>query len=137
MAETEQLYHNVIMDRFRTPRHAGRLPVFDVEAEGDNPICGDKVHVYFDRHGSLMSHESKGCAIMLASADLLADAVAGKTAPQIRKLQADFEAVVTTGAQNPALGELNALSSLSEYRSRLRCATLPWTTLGIALQGAE
>jgi nitrogen fixation NifU-like protein len=137
MEDSSPLYHNLIMERFRQPRHAGRLPSFNTEAEGDNALCGDRIHVYFADDGSVLSHESHGCAIMIASADLMADAVAGKNAAQIRQLRTDFEAVVTTGAENPALGALNALANLSEYRARIRCATLPWTTLGLALEGAE
>jgi nitrogen fixation NifU-like protein len=137
MEDADQLYHNVIMERFRKPRHAGRVPGFNAEAEGDNPLCGDRIHVYFADDGSVLSHESEGCAIMIASAELMADAVAGKDTAQIRLLHADFESVVTTGIKNPALGALNALADVSEYRSRIRCATLPWTTLGLALEGVE
>jgi nitrogen fixation NifU-like protein len=137
MQDTAQLYDHIIMERFRDPRHAGRLPGFNLEAEGDNPLCGDRIHLYFADDGSMLSHESQGCAIMIASAELMADAVAGKDVAQIRQLQAQFEAIVTTGTQNPALGALNALANISQYRSRIRCATLPWTTLGLALEGAE
>jgi nitrogen fixation NifU-like protein len=137
MEVSDPLYHDVIMERNRQPRYAGRMPRFDTEAEGENPLCGDRIHVYFADDGSVLSHESQGCAIMIASAELMADAVAGKDATQIRQLRAAFEAVVTTGTENPALGALNALANISEYRSRIRCATLPWTTLGLALEGAE
>jgi nitrogen fixation NifU-like protein len=137
MEDFDPLYHNVIMERLRQPRHAGRLPGFTAEAEGDNPLCGDRIHIYFAADGSRLSHESQGCAIMNASADLMADAIAGKNTAQIRQLRADFEAAVNSGSKNPALGALNALADISEYRSRLRCATLPWTTLGLALEGAE
>jgi nitrogen fixation NifU-like protein len=137
MEDSAQLYDHIIMERFRHPHHAGRLPGFNLEAKGDNPLCGDRIHLYFADDGSALSHESQGCAIMIASADLMADAVAGKDTAQIRQLRADFEAVVNSGARNPALGNLNALANISQYRSRMRCATLPWTTLGLALEGAE
>jgi nitrogen fixation NifU-like protein len=132
--DADQLYPNVIMDRFRNPRHAGRLAEFDAEAQASNPLCGDRIHLYFGAEQSRVSHESEGCAILIASAELMADAVAGKNRAQIRQLQTDFVTVVSTGEINPALGHLNALAHLSEYRARLRCATLPWTTLGLALE---
>jgi nitrogen fixation NifU-like protein len=138
MMETSgQLYQEIVMDRVRNPRRAGRPEKFDAEAEGNNPLCGDRIHVYFDRDGSRISHESQGCAIMIASAELMADAVAGRNAAEIPQLRAEFEAVVSTGTENPALGNLNALANLSEYRSRISCATLPWTILGLALEGAK
>jgi len=137
MAEKDQLYHDLIMDRARNPRHAGRLPAFDLSGEGDNPMCGDRIQVYFKRDGAEISHEARGCAIMIASADLMADAVAGADIAQFSQLRSAFEAVVNSGAENPSLGALNALGPVSEYRSRIRCATLPWSALAQALEGAE
>jgi nitrogen fixation NifU-like protein len=70
---------------------------------------------------------------MAASADLMAEAAAGKTAAQIAEMHAAFEQVVTTGEARPELGDLNALAGVWEYRSRIRCATLPWDALAQAL----
>jgi nitrogen fixation NifU-like protein len=132
MSETAELYQSIIMGRSKNPLHAGKPEIFDAEGEGDNPMCGDRVHVYLQRDGTRVFHESRGCAIMIASAELMADAVAGLTAPQIAQRRAAFEVVVNTGEKNPALGDLNALAGVSEYRSRIRCATLPWSALALA-----
>lgn len=132
---SEQLYHDLIMDRARHPRHAGRPECFDAEGQGDNPMCGDRIHVFIKRDGTEVSHDSRGCAIMIASAELMADAVQGATPAQIRQLRSAFEAVVNTGVEDPSLGALNALANVSEYRSRIRCATLPWAALAQALEG--
>jgi nitrogen fixation protein NifU and related proteins len=137
MPETDQIYHALIMDRVRAPRHAGRPENYDAEAAGENPMCGDQVHVFVNRNGTQVSHDSRGCAIMVASADLMADAVAGLDAAQFQQLRSAFEAVVNTGAKDPSLGELNALAGVSEFRSRIKCATLPWSALAQALEGAE
>jgi nitrogen fixation NifU-like protein len=137
MSETAGLYQSIIMARSKNPLHAGRPASFDAEAEGENPLCGDRVHLYLQRDGSRIFHESRGCAIMIASVELMADAVAGLTAPQIAQTRAAFEAVVNTGAPDAALGPLNALAGVSEYRSRIRCATLPWSALALALAEKE
>jgi nitrogen fixation NifU-like protein len=71
---------------------------------------------------------------MVASAELMADAVAGLAPAQVAQRRAAFEAVVNTGAPDPSLGDLNALAGVSEYRSRIRCATLPWSALAQALE---
>jgi nitrogen fixation NifU-like protein len=134
MSETAELYQSIIMARSKNPSHAGKPEAYDAEGEGENPMCGDRVHVYLQRDGSKVFHESRGCAIMIASAELMADAVAGLTLDQIAQRRAAFEAVVSTGSKNPSLGELNALSGVSEYRSRIRCATLPWSALAEALE---
>ena len=121
------------MERARHPRHAGRPEHLAAQGEGDNPMCGDRIRVFFDGAGGVW-HEAEGCAILLASADLMADAVAGMTAGRIRQCRAAFEAVVKTGVADPSLGNLNALANVSQYRSRLRCATLPWSALIKALE---
>ncbi|MCB5945366.1 Fe-S cluster assembly sulfur transfer protein SufU [Acidocella sp. KAb 2-4] len=126
-------YQALIVERHKHPLHAGRPAQFDAEGEGANPICGDKVHVYLRRAGMDVHYEAQGCAILSASADLMADAVAGKTAEQIAQLSRDFETLLTTGRENPALGGLNALAGLAAYSSRIRCATLPWSALAEAL----
>jgi nitrogen fixation NifU-like protein len=131
---SDQLYHDLIMDRARSPKHAGRPAAYDAEAEGNNPMCGDRIHLFVQRDGTTVTHEARGCAIMIASADLMADAVAGANPAQIRQLRSAFEAVVNTGQPDPSLGSLNALANVSEYRSRIRCATLPWTALTRALE---
>jgi len=133
MSDIAQLYQSLIMDRARAPRHAGRPDSYDFEAQGDNPMCGDRVHVFVREAGTVVHHEARGCAIMSASADLMADAVAGLDAPQISALRTAFEAVVNTGTADPSIGDLNALAGVYEYRSRIRCATLPWSALGDAL----
>ena len=137
MSDNTDLYQSLIMERARAPRHAGRPAVFDAEAQGDNPMCGDRIHLYVQKDGPVVSHESRGCAIMTASADLMAEAVRGLSSTQIRQRRAAFEAVVTTGVPDPSLGDLNALAGVSEYRSRIRCATLPWTALDTALSQAQ
>jgi nitrogen fixation NifU-like protein len=98
---------------------------------------GDRVHVFLNRESTEVSHESQGCAILIASADLMADAVTGADAAQIRQLRSAFEMVVNGGGEDPCLCNLNALGPVSEYRSRIRCATLPWSALEKALEGVE
>lgn len=134
MSDTAELYHNLIMARSKTPRFASRPTAFDAEGEGDNPMCGDHVHVYICDHGAQISHEARGCAILTASADLMAEATAGQDRAKITMLHHAFEKMVTTGIENPTLGALNALAGVSQYRSRIRCATLPWSALAQALE---
>ncbi len=132
MSDTAELYQSLIVERSKAPRFAGRPDVFDAQGHGENAMCGDEVQVFVQRGGQVR-HEAHGCAILAASADLMAQAVAGKTLAQVAEMRAAFEDVVGTGRENPALGDLNALAGVAEYRSRIRCATLPWVALGEAL----
>ena len=137
MSDNAELYQSIIMERTKHPRHAGKPAAFNHEGHGDNPMCGDRIHLYVADDGTRVFHESRGCAIMIASAELMADAVAGLAPGAIAERRKAFEAMVTTGTPNPALGDLNALAGVFEYRSRIRCATLPWSALTEALEGAK
>jgi nitrogen fixation NifU-like protein len=129
-----QLYEAIVLDRVKQPRHAGRPAQFDAQGQGANRLCGDKVSIYLTRDGMAVQHDSEGCAIMAASADLMADAAHGKTPAQIQEIFEAFSHAVTTGIENPTLGALNALTAVSEFPSRIGCATLPWRALEEALQ---
>jgi len=135
----QDLYQKLIMERSRAPHHAGRLGRFDAEAEGDNPMCGDRVHVTMacDDGGMVrdFAHETRGCAICIASADLLGDVVIGRPIGDIGRLADDFEAMITTGSRpdSPEFENLGALAGVHAYRSRHRCATLPWQAVRSAI----
>ncbi|MCF3946744.1 SUF system NifU family Fe-S cluster assembly protein [Acidiphilium sp. AL] len=142
VASIEDLYQNLIMERARAPCHAGSLAAFDAEAEGDNPMCGDRVHVRIRRDRNrigALSHETRGCAICISAADLMGDAVIGKSQDEIGELADAFETMIATGntPDRPDFADLRALSGVHTYRSRHRCATLPWQALRAALGKTE
>ncbi len=141
--DVRDLYQDIILRHSRQPLHMRRLENFDARAVGDNPMCGDRceVRLRLDPDGTIadIGFEARGCAISLASADLMAEATAGRTAPQVRALAEDFFALVRTGATtsgDPALQQLKPLSGVAEYPSRIKCATLPWAAALAALDGA-
>ncbi len=146
--DLRDLYQDVILDHGRHPRHGHRLATFDASAKGDNPMCGDRVEV-FVRHapdGTIAEtgFDARGCAISIASADLMAETVTGKRPDDARALFAAFRDLVRTGAC-PAcdaaladpLERLAPLAGVHEYPSRVKCATLPWHALIAALDGAQ
>lgn len=135
---TQDLYQTLIMDRARTPRHAGTLAEFDAEAEGDNPMCGDRVHLQLqcgDGTVVCLRHQTRGCAICVSAADLMGDAVTGKDTAAIYDIATTFERMIVTGTvpDRNDFSELRALAGVHEYRSRHRCALLPWQALRVAL----
>jgi nitrogen fixation NifU-like protein len=144
MAETfddlRDLYQEAILDRGRHPRHALRLEEFDATAKGDNPMCGDRVQVWlkYAADGTIdrIGFEARGCAISIASADLMVDSVQGRSKSDTAALFASFREMVRTGACpacDPAMERLAPLSGVHEYPSRVKCATLPWHALTAAL----
>ena len=136
--DLRDLYQETILDRGRRPRHATRLAAFDATAKGDNPMCGDRCQVWLRRtpDGIVdeVGFEARGCAISIASADLMTEAVRGLDAEAAQALAERFRALATTGdADDPALDALRPLAGVHEYPSRVKCATLPWHALVAAL----
>ncbi|MGI4939801.1 MAG: Fe-S cluster assembly sulfur transfer protein SufU [Janthinobacterium lividum] len=138
------LYQEVILEHGRRPRHMRRLEPADAVAQGDNPMCGDRVEVRlrFGAGGTVVeaAFEARGCAISVASADLMAEAVAGQGPDAIRALAAGFDAMVRTGTCpecTDRLAALRPLAGVHDYPSRIKCATLPWNALLSALAGEK
>ena len=141
--DLRDLYQEVILDHGRRPRHAQRLESFDSTAKGDNPMCGDRVQVWVKYDGETLGRvgfEARGCAISVASADLMAETVQGHTTAEIHRMFEQFRGLAQTG-ECPGCGEemdrLMPLSGVHEFPSRVKCATLPWHALIAALDGAR
>ena len=137
MDAVRDLYQAVVLRHGRNPTHQRRLDPYDASARGENPMCGDRVEVRlrYDAEGHVAeaAFEARGCAISVASADLMAEAASGRTPAELHALAHAFEAMARTGEGPDSLGELRALSGVHDYPSRIRCATLPWTALVQAL----
>lgn len=139
--DLRELYQETILARGRRPRHGQRLAAFDATARGDNPMCGDRCQVFVRREadGSIgeVGFEARGCAISVASADLMVDAVAGLDAQAAQVLAGRFGEMARTGVATEDMSALRPLAGVHEYPSRVKCATLPWAALVAALSGGE
>ena len=146
--DLRDLYQEVILDHGRKPRHAHRPERVDATAKGDNPMCGDRVEVFvnYAPDGAIAEagFDARGCAISIASADLMAETVAGRKPDDVRALFAAFRDMARTGAcpecdgaLHEPLERLQPLSGVHEYPSRVKCATLPWHALVAALSGSK
>jgi nitrogen fixation NifU-like protein len=145
--DLRDLYQEVILDHGRRPRHAKRLEDFTATAKGDNPMCGDRVQVWLKLDAEVIGEvgfEARGCAISIASADLMAETVQGRAAGDTRALFAAFREMARTGscpscdaALSEPIERLAPLAGVHEYPSRVKCATLPWHALIAALDGAK
>jgi nitrogen fixation protein NifU and related proteins len=140
--ELDDLYREVILDHYRTPRGAAPLPDPDVREEGFNPLCGDELTLELDVEGGVirdLSVRSRGCSISVASGSLLAEALRGRTLAEARQLLAGFKAMMQ--GQPPAdgveMGDLEVLEGVKNFPVRIKCALLAWTTLEQALSRVE
>jgi nitrogen fixation protein NifU and related proteins len=140
--DLRDLYQEVILDHGRRPRRGARLAAFDATAKGDNPMCGDRVQVFVQRDADgRIAHagfEARGCAISIASADLMAEVVEGRSDDEIRRMAQQFREMAMSGearADDAAMERLLPLAGVHEFPSRVKCATLPWHALIAALDG--
>lgn len=137
------LYQEVILDHSRHPRNFGPGGDADRQARGNNPLCGDRVTVYLAVEGDRIADarfEARGCAISIASASMMTEMIKGKTVDEARSLFERFHALVTGDGADGGDGELNELESLSGVRAfptRIKCATLAWHAMTAALDGAD
>jgi nitrogen fixation NifU-like protein len=137
--DLKDLYRDVIVDHNRNPRNFGKLDPADAHADGHNPLCGDRLSLYVNLDGDRIREakfDGSGCAISVASASLLTEAVKGKTRTEVKALFEDMHTLLTRhdATIDPAkLGKLAALSGVREFPARVKCASLCWHTLNAAL----
>ena len=140
--DLKDLYRDVIVDHNRNPRNFGKLEPADAHADGHNPLCGDRLSVYVNLDGDRLREvkfNGSGCAISVASASLLTEAVKGKTRDEVKDLFEDMHALLTqqdAKVDPDKLGKLAALSGVREFPARVKCASLCWHTLNAALDRA-
>lgn len=143
MFDLKSLYQEIIVDHNRHPRNFGKLENADRVAEGYNPLCGDRLNLYVkldDGRISDLHFDGRGCAISVASASLMTDALKGKSLAEAESIFNTFHGLVTNEhtpdpEQVARLGKLAALLGVREYPARVKCATLCWHTLHSALEG--
>lgn len=143
MMDLKDLYQEIIVDHNRSPRNFGKLENADRSLEGFNPLCGDRLTLYLKINNDCIediSFDGSGCAISVASASLMTEAMKGKSTSEAESIFNDFHQLVTTdgnGTDLEALGKLAALAGVRAYPTRVKCATLCWHTLHSALEGED
>jgi len=139
-SELGELYQEVILEHSKAPRNFRRPASANHEAEGYNPLCGDRCTVYIDMDGDKINgigFQGSGCAISRASASMMTQMVKGKTKVEAEKLFAQFHSLVTgkdKEANADELGKMAVFGGVSKFPARVKCATLAWHTLQSALE---
>ncbi|HMM86825.1 Fe-S cluster assembly sulfur transfer protein SufU [Azohydromonas sp.] len=141
MSADLDLYQQLVLEHKRSPRCFGTLPAPTHEARGRNPQCGDDVRVQLQVEGDTLRDirfDGRGCAICIASASMMSEAVRGHAVADARALQQRFRAVLTGQAEpdEANLGKLVSLAAVRRYPGRIKCALLGWHALMHALAGA-
>jgi len=140
MSDLGDLYQQVILDHNRNPRNFKRLDGANRTAEGNNPLCGDRIRLYVQLDGDTIHDigfqmpQGSGCAISKASASLMTEAVKGKPKAEAQAMFQAFRDMLAGGANAP--GKLAAFSGVRAFPSRVKCANLAWHALHAALQNS-
>jgi nitrogen fixation NifU-like protein len=154
MPGLEDLYREIILDHYRTPRNRGELEPPAIKADGHNPLCGDEITVYLDLDTSTGAGDDavirdikisgQGCSISQSSASMMSQAMLGKSVgdvkARIRRFKTLMGIVGLDEVESDAdidLGDLEALQGVVKYPVRIKCAVLSWNTLTQALTQAE
>ena len=143
LGELEELYQEVILDHSRRPRNFGELPDASVKVHGDNPSCGDEIHlaIKFDGNGGLeqIKFTGHGCAISQASASLMTMKLKGRKRAEVEEmLRAFYDLVTKENNHAPKnLGDLQVMRGVRKFPQRVKCAMLPWRAVEQALRQSE
>ena len=140
MVPLDEIYRDVVLDHYRSPRGRAPLASPDTRAEGTNPLCGDEVTLELKFDGDRISEvgvKGRGCSISVASGSMLAEILPGKTREEAARIISTFKSLMHGHKQTdgPDLGDLDALEGVNKFPVRVKCALLAWTTLEEALAG--
>ena len=142
MAGLEDLYREIILDHYRTPRNRGELDPPALSADGHNPLCGDEIRISVAVQDGVVTDvrfSGSGCSISQSSASMMTSAIKGKPVEQVKSIVRRFKQMMTIDEEDSEidesinLGDLEALQGVVKFPVRIKCATLGWNTLLDAL----
>ena len=140
MSDLRELYLEMVTDHAKNPRHRGKAEPCDYIGTGNNPLCGDKLVVTVHLDGDTIEDvkfDGEGCAISVASADLMAEVLSGKSVDDAKDLFSGFHELVAGEGTPEVPKKLAVFSGVREFPMRVKCATLAWHTVIAALDGSE
>ena len=137
--ELRELYQEVILDHGKNPRNFGVLEQYTCTAEGNNPMCGDQLTVYIDIKDDVVSdvsYRARGCAISIASASIMSSMIKGRTIEEVHILFDKLHKLCTGQevADDDDTEKLRVLSGVSEFPTRVKCATMSWHAVDSAIK---
>ncbi len=141
-SDVDDLYREIILDHYRSPRNQAELADADIVSEGVNPFCGDEVYLRMSLDGDVVdgvSFRGTGCSISQASASMLTEAIKGKSLDDAEALYFLFRDMMQgrnpTAEESDRLGEVEALAGVKNFPIRIKCALLAWAALEDGIRG--
>ncbi|MCG3205915.1 MAG: Zinc-dependent sulfurtransferase SufU [Elusimicrobia bacterium] len=142
----EELYREVILDHFKSPKNRGTVPEAPIHAEGMNPLCGDQLSITANINDNVIvdvKYEGHGCAISQAAASLLTELMKGRSVDDLKALSQVYKEMLGVEEKGVPkqtkfgiddLGDLVALEGVKKYPVRIKCALLSFNTLLQAIE---
>ncbi|MBK3496152.1 SUF system NifU family Fe-S cluster assembly protein [Viridibacillus sp. YIM B01967] len=135
----DQLYRSVIMDHYKKPRNKGALEGSNVTIDMNNPTCGDRIRLTLQVNDGIVEDakfDGEGCSISMSSASMMTQIIKGKTADEAQKLAHIFSDMMLGKDYDDSidLGDVEALSGVSKFPARIKCATLAWKAMEKGVQ---
>ena len=138
--DLKELYQEIILEHGKNSKNLGKFENFNKDAKGNNPLCGDKVHIYLktdeNKKISDIKFEGEGCAITMASTSIMTELMKEKSETEVKELIDDFLNMIKENSELKSKNineddkiKLMSLSGVKKYPMRVKCATLPWHTL--------
>ena len=143
LSNVRDLYQQVILEHYKKPRHKGQTSPIHRQQRGHNPSCGDTIEltVQLNETGDRIEDvkfEGEGCAIAMASADLMADALRGKQVDEALAMVKRFQGMMKGNDEFPKeLRKLNVMQGVAQFPVRIKCANLSWHTIKAALENDQ
>lgn len=140
LSNVRDLYQQVILEHYKKPKHKGKTDPVHRQQRGHNPSCGDTIEltVQLNDTGDRIENvkfEGEGCAIAMASADLMAGALRGKEVKEALAMVQRFQSMMKGQDEFPKeLRKLNVMAGVAQFPVRIKCANLTWHTLKAALE---
>lgn len=140
LSNVRDLYQQVILEHYKKPRNKGKTNPVHKHQRGHNPSCGDTIElsVRLNETGDTIEDvkfEGEGCAIALASADLMAEALRGKSVNEAMAMIERFQRMMKGEDEFPKeQRKLNVMAGVAQFPVRIKCANLTWHTLKAALE---
>jgi nitrogen fixation NifU-like protein len=130
--QLDDLYRRVIMDHYKNPRNRGKFDDDAVTIELNNPTCGDRISLQLRVRDGIVEDArfvGEGCSISLSSASMMTDAIKGKTLDEALGMADRFSGLMKGEDVQFEYDDLEALSGVSKFPARIKCATLAWNAL--------
>ena len=143
LSNVRDLYQQVILEHYKKPRHKGQTSPVHRQQRGHNPSCGDTIEltVQLNEAGDRIEDVKfvgEGCAIAMASADLMADALRGKQVDEALAMVKRFQGMMKGEDEFPKeLRKLNVMQGVAQFPVRIKCDNLSWHTIKAALENDQ